>query len=302
MVCELSYVISTYNRLSFLKILLSKLIEEVRENEEIVVVDGGSTDGTRAFLEDLFNKGFIHQYISERDKNQAHGWNKALLIAKGSIIKKIIDDDVFDFTSIRKCANYMIAHPEVDVIISNDLSAKLDNPTLITRNTRLGQYKSWATNQTQSFTFGDVHMLIKRSSLAIIGLYNTGYVMIDWEYSLRISHLRANIVYYTGYNALSVFQEQSVSGLMKKDQITAQSKRAMAFYEYAGDDAEITLWSKIKIAVGKRIFSQAPSTASHERIDNISQIYEQLYKEIDLINKAVKFEFIKIADLSEAKG
>jgi glycosyltransferase involved in cell wall biosynthesis len=299
---KISYIFCTKNRLLFLKITLDQLMGQLQPDEEIIVVDGGSTDGTQAFLEDLFNKGSIHQYVSEQDKNQAHGWNKALLIAKGTIIKKIIDDDVFDFTSIRKCANYMIAHSEVDVVISNDLSAKLDNPTAISKNTRMGQYRNWATNQTQSFTFGDVHMLIKRNSLAFIGLYNTGYVMIDWEYSLRISYLRANIVYYTGYNALSVFQEQSVSGLKKKDQITAQSKRAMAFYEYAGDEAEITLWSKIKIAVGKRIFAQAASTGSCERIDSIGQIYEDLYKEINLINKAEKFEFIKTADFSEAKG
>jgi glycosyltransferase involved in cell wall biosynthesis len=78
-----SYIIATRNRLPFLKITLEKLITAIQPDEEIVVVDGNSTDGSREYLQGLFQAGSIHQYLSESDKNQAHGWNKALLMAKG---------------------------------------------------------------------------------------------------------------------------------------------------------------------------------------------------------------------------
>ncbi|MEE1945139.1 glycosyltransferase [Pedobacter sp. KR3-3] len=299
---KISYVFCTRNRLPYLKFTLGRLIGQLQADEEIIVVDGNSTDGTQAYLDQLFEAKKINQYVTEPDRNQAHGWNKALLMAKGTIVKKIIDDDVFDFRSIRKCADYMLAHPKVDVVISNDLSSRLDNPTEIVKNTRLSQYTNWATKQTSSFTFGDVHLLLRKSALALIGLYNTGYVMIDWEYSLRISYLQANIVYYTGYNALSVFQEQSVSGLKKNDEIAIQSKRAMFFYDYAGDDAEITLWSKIKIAIGKRIFSANAPSMDQKEIDNIKQIYERLYQAIEQINNAEEFDFITAAKINETKS
>jgi glycosyltransferase involved in cell wall biosynthesis len=298
---QLSYIISTCNRLPFLKLTLAKLIEQIQENEEIVVVDGHSTDGTQAYLENLLKQGLIQQYLSEKDRNQAHGWNKAMLMAKGKIIKKIIDDDVFDFQSIRKCASFMLTNPTVDVIISNDLSVKLSEPQQIYHNTRLGQYEKWIKKQVQSFTFGDVHMLISKDALSLIGLYNTNYTMIDWEYSLRISYLRANIIYYTGYNALSVFHEQTVSGQKKNKEIAAQSKRAETFYEYAGDTAEITLWSKLKITLGKHILKNKNTVVSQQSIADIRCIYEQFYKEVETINASEKFQFIGPVHFNEAK-
>lgn len=289
---ELSYIISTYNRLPFLKITISKLIERLKENEEIVVVDGGSTDGTQNYLQELFSQGVIHQYISEADKNQAHGWNKAMLLARGQIVKKIIDDDVFDYQSIRKCADYMLQNPKVDIVISNDLSSQLNNSTNIVKHSRITQFCKWQNGVMPSFTFGDVHMLIRKKSLALIGLYNTAYIMIDWEYALRISYLQANITYYTGYNALSVYHEQSVSGQKKINEVLQQSKVAMLAYQYKGDKAEISIWSKIKIAIGKKIYPTKKQSAETIQPSDLNILYCELYEKISEVNKNGNFEFL----------
>jgi len=166
MTFDLSFIIATCNRLSFLKITLQKLIDELQPDEEIVVVDGNSTDGSKEYLQQLFNEGKIHQFISEPDKNQAHAWNKAMLMAKGAIIKKIIDDDVFCYKAIRECKSYMLLNPGVDVMISNDLESNLYNYKSIQKLSRLSQFKKWNKGITPSFTFGDVHMLVRKSTLA----------------------------------------------------------------------------------------------------------------------------------------
>src|SRR6201996_2610394 len=167
---ELSYIIATYNRLPFLKVTLGKLLDELHPGEEIVVVDGNSTDGSKEYLQQLFDSGKIHQFISEPDKNQAHAWNKAMLMANGTIIKKIIDDDVFCYEAIRKCKGYMLHNPAVDVIISNDLSSPLNNYKSIEQHSRLPQFEKWKQGITPSFTFRDAHLLIRKSALAYIGL------------------------------------------------------------------------------------------------------------------------------------
>jgi glycosyltransferase involved in cell wall biosynthesis len=282
---DLSYIIATRNRLPFLKITIEKLINELHPDEEIVVVDGNSNDGTTEYLKQLFEKGKIHQFISEPDKNQAHAWNKAMLMAKGTIIKKIIDDDVFCYQAIRECKNYMLQNPDVDVMISNDLSTSLGNYNNINKHSRLQQFEKWKKGLKPSFTFGDVHMLIRKSSLAYIGLYNTGFVMMDWEYSLRISHLKANIAYYTGYNALSVGHPQTVSSLKNNKLIDEQGKRACIFYEYAGDRAEISLWSKIKIFIGKLLYRvKAAEKIQAEPDQDIASIYNYYYRYLLEIN------------------
>lgn len=290
---DISYIIATRNRLPFLKITLQRLIDELQPGEEIIVVDGDSTDGSKAFLDLLFQQNKIHQYLSEPDKNQAHGWNKAMLMAKGEIIKKIIDDDVFCYRAIRKCKSYMLLHKTVDVLITNDLSSSMSNYKLIQKHSRLPQMQKWENGLVPSFTFGDVHMMIRKNALSYIGLYNTAFVMMDWEYSLRISYLKANIAYYTGYNALSVFHPQTVSSLKNEAFINQQGERAEVFYEYAGDAAEISAWSKIKIFVGKKIYRQKMAAQkAGTAFEDVPVIYDYYYDYLSEINNSEEFLFL----------
>ena len=291
----LSFIIATRNRLPFLTITLKKLLSEVLPDEEVVVVDGNSTDGSKEYLAELFKQGKIHQFISEKDHNQAHAWNKAMLMAKGEVIKKIIDDDVFCYTAIRECKNFMLANPEVDVVISNDLGSPLHDYQSIQKFSRLTQFEKWVKGITSSFTFGDVHLLIRKKALAYIGLYNTAYVMMDWEYSLRISYLQANIAYYTGYNALSVAHAETVSSLKNQKLITEQGERGCVFYEYAGDAAEISNWSKVKIGIGKLIYRAPKETPGEVKTasEPIEAIYNFYYNDLSELNASGGFTFIK---------
>ena len=293
---NLSYIIVTRNRLPFLKITLERLIDEVQPDEEIIVVDGNSSDGASEYLQQLYSGRKIHQFLSEPDMNQAHGWNKAMLMAKGTIIKKIIDDDVFCYQSIRKCKDYMLKTPQIDVLISNDLGSSIDNYQHIQKQSRLSQFEKWKKGMVASFTFSDVHMLIRRSSLAHIGLYNISYTMMDWEYSLRISFLKAGIAFYTGYNALNVAHPQTVTSSQKGGELSRQSKRAEIFYEYKGDRADISYWSEFKIFAGKILnYNKDKSNNSPENkpeFVDLNVIYDHFYTQINSINEYDGFVFL----------
>lgn len=288
---NLSFIISTRNRLPFLRFTLENLKKNLKDREEIIVVDGNSSDGSKEYLQQLFNDGFIHQFISEQDQNQAHGWNKAILMAEGTIIKKIIDDDVFDLSEIRKCANFMLANPEIDVVISNELSASLKNHSQIGKSSRLAQFNDWKHGITDSFTFSDVHLLIKKSAIPYLGLYSTNVIMMDWEYSLRISFLKAKIAYYTGYNALSVGHANSISANKNAKLVHQQGENIRLIYNYAGDGSEISLWSKLKIYIGKILYTEKSSKNQSTESVDINTIYENLYAAIEIINHKNKGEF-----------
>lgn len=288
----LSYIICTKNRLNYLKICLPKLISTKLVNEEIVVVDGDSTDGSKAYLAELFEQGKIQQFISEKDRSQAHGWNKGMLMAKGTIIKKIIDDDVFDYQAIRACATYMLEHPNVDVVISNDLSTGLYTTEHISYNSRFKYFKEWVDKKTSCFTFSDVHILIRKSILPYIGLYNTTFTMLDWEYSLRMSYLNANIVFYTGYNALNVGTPSNITSTVAKNVLIKEAAIGKALYGYPGDNHSISLWSKIKIAIGRIVFAK-PANHIKPPIDfDIKETYDKLYQFIHLANEKTTAQFI----------
>jgi glycosyltransferase involved in cell wall biosynthesis len=289
---KLSFIIATRNRLPFLKITLEKLINALQPGEEIVVVDGDSTDGAKEYLQQLFEQGKIHQFVSEPDHNQAHGWNKALLMAKGTIIKKIIDDDVHSYTAIRKCADFMLSNPQVDICISNCLTTDLTDPQNIQTTGRLKYYQNWKAGKSTCFTFSDVYLLIRKSSLAYLGLFDTQFAMMDWEYSLRCSYLQANIAYYTGYNALAVSTQGNVTSSTNALRLKKEESIGKAKYGYKGDRSDISLYSEFKIAIGKALNYNAANYAATGRqpqaaaCENLDAIYNNLYKLIEDYNEA----------------
>lgn len=292
---NLSYIIATRNRLPFLTITLSRLINELLPDEEIVVVDGDSTDGAKEYLQQLFEQGKIHQYISEPDHNQAHGWNKALLMAKGVIIKKIIDDDVYSYTAIRKCGSYMLNNPQIDICLSNGLTVDLISPQNIQKASRSKYYENWKNGNLACFTFSDVYMLIRKSSLSYLGLFDTQFAMMDWEYSLRCSYLKANIIYYTGYNSLSVHTPGNVTSVTDSIRLKKEGQIGKEKYGYEGDRSDISLYSEFKIAIGKTIgYSKEKKQASSKmpELDELEFIYADFYKQIEVYNHENNFNFI----------
>ena len=97
----LSYIIATKNKLPYLKMGLEKLIANKKPDEEILVADGASTDGTKEYLERLRRDGKIEDFISEPDYGLAHALNKLVLRSNGELLKYLSDDDVFDYKTRR---------------------------------------------------------------------------------------------------------------------------------------------------------------------------------------------------------
>lgn len=292
---NITYIISTKNRLPFLKILNKHIFSNLNDDEEIVIVDGDSTDGSKEFLSQLYNQRIIQSFISEKDRNQAHGWNKALLMARGTIIKKIIDDDVFDLEAIRKCARWMLEHQEMDFCISDCLQTTLIEPITITSASRKAQYLAWKDNKTKSFTYSDVYLLIRKSSLSEFGLFDTQFRMLDWEYSLRCSYLKAKIAYYTGNMALCVNTPGNITSTTSPETLSYEGEIGKLKYEYAGDGAEISLYSKFKIFIGKtldKINQQKQQLPVHHSVKQREEIYESLYCQLSKKNSELEFSII----------
>lgn len=298
---KISWVIATRNRLSLLKLCIERLLDNFQEGEEILVVDGASTDGSAEYLQNLYESGKIHGFCSQKDRNQSHGWNKVILMAKGKYIKKLIDDDIVNFDIIRECIAEMEKHPGADICISDEMSMNIDYAGSLARHTRLPQFLLWKAGKVPSFTFGDIHMIIRRESLALIGLYNPSFTMMDYEYSLRISYLKAGILYYTGCSALSVSSSETVSSQVTRALLDKEGIRANAMYEYIGDSAQISGWSKIKIQAGKwrdklsgrkKLNNQNRRKISQTNISELSLIYSEAWKSLENENQKNPGKFI----------
>ena len=225
---KLSYILTTYNKLPYLKMVVDLLLQNVQEDEEIVIADGGSTDGTLEFLNELHNLGKIDQFISEKDRGEAHGYNKALLMAKGALIKTITDDDVFDYGAIRSCREFMEKNPAIDlmtgmaaVVYAGTISPINPNPEFFE------EFQKWKNDQSDRFYSNGLALLLRRSSLPLLGLFNNDYTYIDAEYTLRSSKW-ANVAFCNKCIAVRVtnLQSKAVVNLHGRDEMA----RLFSFY------------------------------------------------------------------------
>ena len=243
----LSYVVTTFNKIEYLKITLAQLMEACQSDEEIVVVDGGSDDGTQDYLAVLWESRKIHQFISEKDFGEAHGINKAMMMAKGKLVKIITDDDVYYFPAVQRCKAFMLEHQSIDVLGFDGLgvSRSVEKPNFAITH-YIDGFRNW-TKTKKPFLFCGLSLMIRKTSLAYLGLFNTKFKIVDLEYSMRVSSLRTKIAFYTGLGFVNIVGPDSNS---VKFYGTIEDERVIVRKMYLPEESEVTLAQRVKNARG----------------------------------------------------
>lgn len=208
----LSYVLTTFNKLPYLVEAMELLLKNVKEDEEIVITDGASTDGTVEYLTELYNQGKIHQFISEPDKGESHGFNKGILMARGEIIKLLTDDDVFYYAGINTCKLYMLNNKSIDIINTHGGWFDPGTKNVISKFTDIYEvkFKLWL-NDKLPFAHCCLGLMFRKSILPLIGLLEVGFVRSDAHFSLKYTSLKVNFAWYTGCVYVRILNKSSNS-------------------------------------------------------------------------------------------
>jgi glycosyltransferase involved in cell wall biosynthesis len=98
---KISVIMATYNSKSVLPRALKSLWEQKFDNFEVLVADGGSTDGTVELLEQVTDPR-LTWWVSEQDSGIYAAWNKALNHIKGDWVLFLgSDDELFDKSTLQ---------------------------------------------------------------------------------------------------------------------------------------------------------------------------------------------------------
>jgi glycosyltransferase involved in cell wall biosynthesis len=118
---RLSIILVTKNRANLLRRSLTSIISELETNygdAEIVVIDGGSHDGTVEIIREHANK--IAYWSSELDSGVGEAVNRGIAHARGDILRLIGDDDEFLPQRLHLMMQVVDQLPEYDVIAGHN--------------------------------------------------------------------------------------------------------------------------------------------------------------------------------------
>ncbi len=104
-----SVIIPTYNRLQLLQRAISSVEAQSYDEVELIIVDDGSTDGTKEYLE-----GLKHKVIILSDNcGVSHARNQGVSIAKGETIAFLDSDDLWHEEKLARQVAFHQNRPDI---------------------------------------------------------------------------------------------------------------------------------------------------------------------------------------------
>jgi glycosyltransferase involved in cell wall biosynthesis len=143
---KISIVTISYNQRTFLERALRSVCEQTYPHLEYILVDAGSTDGSRELIEDFRSR--LAHVVLEPDRGPADGLNKGFARATGEILGFLNSDDALLPHSLDRVARFFDRHPHVDVMSGH--ARIIDGDDRILRNA----YSERCTPRTFAYDAG----------------------------------------------------------------------------------------------------------------------------------------------------
>lgn len=198
---KVSIIIATYNSSKTLEKTLISILEQNFKSKELIIIDGGSNDGTQKIINKYRNE--IYYYSSERDTGIYNAWNKGVIVANGEWICFVGDDDyLLNNDGLEKLFFF------TNQLYTSKIKLVYCNLILIKDDIYYSQIGSdWEITKSKlkiTMSLPHVGLLHHYSLFKEFGLFNEKYKIAgDYEFMLRVTKK---------YNALYL-QNLSVFGM-----------------------------------------------------------------------------------------
>ena len=118
----ISIVTPSFNQGRFLEQSIRSVLLQGYPRLELIIVDGGSTDGSQATIEQY--ETWLKYWVSEKDSGPASALNKGFRYASGDILAFLNADDFYLPGCLARVAAECRMHPEADVVSGHGYFAK----------------------------------------------------------------------------------------------------------------------------------------------------------------------------------
>lgn len=219
----ISIIVPVFNAATCLEAALDSIISQSYENYELIIVDGGSTDGSLKIIERFVDK--INVLISETDKGIYDAMNKGIDKAKGDWLYFLGADDKLNTDILKKIIPFLHSSFKVvfgDVLFENGhrMKSYLGTRTIL-QNTLHHQSAFYHRSNFHSFRYD--------TSLQIIA---------DYELNLIIYTKKLSVLYvpeviakcYAGGTSSQLGKSLQETNTVRKRYIKSNVKSIILYY------------------------------------------------------------------------
>jgi glycosyltransferase involved in cell wall biosynthesis len=207
---KISIITICLNSAPTIRDTIESVITQLAEDDEYIIIDGGSTDGTLEIISEYSNS--IEKIISEPDKGPADAFNKGILLTKREVIGIINSDDQLMSGTLSAVRS-----------IPDELSPEIAfyGQTFIKHNNELRKMKIRRMPDCYSISFSHCALFVPASCYEKYGLFSTRFkIAVDIEYILRLKSSGVKFKYISDLKCL-----KRLGGV-------SQVNKMSAIYEY----------------------------------------------------------------------
>lgn len=187
---KISIVIPSFNQSGFLSRALDSLARQEYPHLEVIVMDGGSSDGTVELVKSRAD--VVTRWVSEPDRGQTHALNKGFDMATGQVFGWLNCDECYRPGALRRVGEAFAQDPDLEIVFGHRVVVdsegrevgRMKLPAIHPRNYAL--YASGLLYSDTTFWRSDLHRLTGR-----LDEVNCGRYAMDFDWFCRLAlHVR----------------------------------------------------------------------------------------------------------------
>lgn len=185
---EVSAIIPTYNRRDLVLRAIDSVLAQTRAVAQIIVVDDGSTDGTREALAQRY--GDRIQYVWQANAGVSAARNHGLSLARGRYLALLDSDDEWLPEKTQRQVEWLDARPEFGMVLCDVLRVNADGSPIdrFRRREQLpedGQVLRWVLRNP---ALAPVSAMLRRTVYEQVGGFDASLrTAEDLDFHLRIA-------------------------------------------------------------------------------------------------------------------